>query len=38
VKERLAVSDTPKAFKGLPILLVYAALALMALAGLNGIF
>jgi electron transport complex protein RnfA len=38
VKERLAVSDTPKAFKGLPILLVYAALALMALSGLNGIF
>lgn len=37
VRERLAVSETPKAFKGLPILLVYAALALMALSGLNGI-
>ncbi len=37
VRERLAVSDTPKAFKGLPILLVYAALAIMALSGLNGI-
>lgn len=37
VRERLAVSDTPKAFRGLPILLIYAALALMALSGLNGI-
>jgi electron transport complex protein RnfA len=37
VRERLAVSDTPKAFRGLPILLVYAALALMAISGLNGI-
>ena len=37
VRERLAVSDTPKPFRGLPILLVYAALALMALSGLNGI-
>lgn len=37
VKERLAVADTPKAFKGLPILLIYAALALLAISGLNGI-
>jgi electron transport complex protein RnfA len=37
VRERLAVSHTPKAFKGLPILLVYAALAVLALSGLNGI-
>lgn len=37
VKERLSVSDTPKPFRGLPILLIYAALALMALSGLNGI-
>lgn len=37
VRERLAVSDTPKPFRGLPILLVYAALAIMALSGLNGI-
>ncbi len=37
VKERLVVAKTPKAFKGLPILLIYAALAVMALSGLNGI-
>lgn len=37
VKERLAVADTPKAFKGLPILLIFAALALLAISGLNGI-
>lgn len=37
VRERLAIADTPKAFRGLPILLIYAALALMALNGLNGI-
>ena len=37
VKERLAVANTPKAFKGLPILLIYAALAVMAMSGLNGI-
>ncbi len=37
VKERLRVANTPKAFKGLPILLIYAALAVMALSGLNGI-
>lgn len=37
VKERLAVANTPKPFKGLPILLIYAALAVMAMSGLNGI-
>lgn len=37
VRERLAVSHTPKPFKGLPILLVYAALVVLALSGLNGI-
>lgn len=37
VKERLAVANTPKVFKGLPILLIYAALAVMAMSGLNGI-
>lgn len=37
VKERLVVANTPKAFKGLPILLIYAALAVMAMSGLNGI-
>ncbi len=37
VKERLLVSNTPKAFKGLPILLIYTALAVMAMSGLNGI-
>lgn len=37
VKERLAVGNAPKAFKGLPILLIYAALAVMAMSGLNGI-
>lgn len=37
VRERLSVAHTPKAFKGLPILLVYAALAVLALSGLNGI-
>jgi len=37
VKERLAVSEVPKAFKGLPILLIFAALALLAISGLGGI-
>lgn len=37
VKERLAVSDVPQAFKGLPILLIFAALALLAISGLGGI-
>ncbi|HBW12680.1 MAG TPA: hypothetical protein DEF30_02490 [Proteiniclasticum sp.] len=37
VRERLSVAHTPKAFKGLPILLVYAALVVLALSGLNGI-
>jgi len=37
VRERLSVAHTPKAFRGLPILLVYAALAVLALSGLNGI-
>jgi len=37
VKERLAVSEVPQAFKGLPILLIFAALALLAISGLGGI-
>lgn len=37
VKTRLDMADTPKAFKGFPILLIFAAIAVLALSGLNGL-
>lgn len=37
VKTRLDMADTPKAFRGFPILLIFAAIAVLALSGLNGL-
>ena len=38
IRVRLETSNTPKAFKGLPIALITAALMAMALMGLQGLF
>lgn len=37
VKKRLDMADTPKAFRGFPILLIFAAIAVLALSGLSGL-
>lgn len=37
VKTRLDMASTSKAFKGFPILLIFAAIAILALSGLNGL-
>ena len=38
IRVRLESSNTPKAFKGLPIALITAAIMAMALFGLKGLF
>ena len=38
IRTRLASADTPKAFKGLPIALITAAIMAIALMGLQGLF